>query len=68
MSRYEGLLENLVIEKKNLEEKLRMNQVQKEIFHDESETTHNSQQSEITKLKMMLNFREQVTANKNMYK
>lgn len=67
-SRYEGIIKKLETEKKNLEEKLRMNQVQKEMFYDESEVIQNSQQSEIAKLKMMLNFREQVAVTTNIRK
>lgn len=60
LARYAALLENLEQEKRNLEEKFQINQVQKEIFYDESEIIQNSQHSEITKLKTMLHFREQV--------
>lgn len=60
LTRYAALTENLETEKKSLEEKCKLSQVQKEIFYDESEIIQNSQHSEITKLKTMLHFREQV--------
>lgn len=53
-------VESLEGEKKSLQDSLKIGQVQKEMFYDETDKIQNVQQQEIMKLKSMLLFREQV--------
>lgn len=48
-------------EKRSLADTLKVGQVQKEMFYDETDKIQNVQQQEINKLKSMLVFREQVS-------
>lgn len=54
-------IESLENERKSLQSSLKVGQVQKEMFYDETDKIQNVQQQEIMKLKSMLLFREQVS-------